>query len=216
MNKDNYEIQEITNSEKKKEDYLFKVVILGDCAVGKSNILSRIMKNEFSKASKSTISVELSSKYFKIDNKIVKINLWDTAGQERYASVTGTYYKGAKGVFIVYDMTRRETFNNVDKWYKEVKMLNNEDIIFFFFFYKSDLSLLKEISIDEGKKKANIYKMIFYETSALDSTNIKISFQDMILRLYKSAKFGFIKDNKSSFSIKEEAYQDNNKSNCNC
>jgi hypothetical protein len=58
--------------------------------------------------------------------------------------------------------------------------------------------------------------MIFYETSALDSTNIKISFQDMILRLYKSAKFGFIKDNKSSFSIKEEAYQDNNKSNCNC
>ena len=72
MNKDNYEIQEITNSEKKKEDYLFKVVILGDCAVGKSNILSRIMKNEFSKASKSTISVELSSKYFKIDNKIVK------------------------------------------------------------------------------------------------------------------------------------------------
>ena len=174
------------------------------------------MKNEFSKASKSTISVELSSKYFKIDNKIVKINLWDTAGQERYASVTGTYYKGAKGVFIVYDMTRRETFNNVDKWYKEVKMLNNEDIIFFLIGNKSDLSLLKEISIDEGKKKANIYKMIFYETSALDSTNIKISFQDMILRLYKSAKFGFIKDNKSSFSIKEEAYQDNNKSNCNC
>ncbi len=174
------------------------------------------MKNEFSKASKSTISVELSSKYFKIDNKIVKINLWDTAGQERYASVTGTYYKGAKGVFIVYDMTRRETFNNVDKWYKEVKMLNNEDIIFFLIGNKSDLSLLKEISIDEGKKKANIYKMIFYETSALDSTNIKNSFQDMILRLYQSAKFGFIKDNKSSFSIKEEAYQDNNKSNCNC
>ena len=216
MNKDNYEIQEITNSEKKKEDYLFKVVILGDCAVGKSNILSRIMKNEFSKASKSTISVELSSKYFKIDNKIVKINLWDTAGQERYASVTGTYYKGAKGVFIVYDMTRRETFNNVDKWYKEVKMLNNEDIIFFLIGNKSDLSLLKEISIDEGKKKANIYKMIFYETSALDSTNIKISFQDMILRLYKSAKFGYIKDNKSSsFPIKDDNFQNNN-SNCNC
>ena len=217
MNKDNYEIQEITNSEKKKEDYLFKVVILGDCAVGKSNILSRIMKNEFSKASKSTISVELSSKYFKIDNKIVKINLWDTAGQERYASVTGTYYKGAKGVFIVYDMTRRETFNNVDKWYKEVKMLNNEDIIFFLIGNKSDLSLLKEISIDEGKKKANIYKMIFYETSALDSTNIKISFQDMILRLYKSAKFGYIKDNKSaSFPIKEDNFQNNNNNNCNC
>ena len=161
MNKDNYEIQEITNSEKKKEDYLFKVVILGDCAVGKSNILSRIMKNEFSKASKSTISVELSSKYFKIDNKIVKINLWDTAGQERYASVTGTYYKGAKGVFIVYDMTRRETFNNVDKWYKEVKMLNNEDIIIFLIGNKSDLTFLKQVSIDEGKKKKKKKKLIY-------------------------------------------------------
>ena len=216
MNKDNYEIQEITNSEKKKEDYLFKVVILGDCAVGKSNILSRIMKNEFSKASKSTISVELSSKYFKIDNKIVKINLWDTAGQERYASVTGTYYKGAKGVFIVYDITRKETFDNVDKWYKEVKMLNNEEIIIFLIGNKSDLTFLKQVSIDEGKKKANIYKMIFYETSALDSSNIKSSFNEMILRLYKSAKFGYIKDNKSSsFPIKDDNFQNNN-SNCNC
>ena len=215
MNDETYEIQEITNSQV-KEDYLFKVVILGDCAVGKTNILSRIMKNEFRKESRSTISVELSSKFFKIDNKIIKINLWDTAGQERYASVTGTYYKGAKGVFIVYDMTRKETFDNVDKWYKEVKMLNNEYIIIFLMGKKSDLTFLKQVSIDEGKKKANIYKMIFYETSALDSSNIKSSFHEMILRLYKSAKFGFIKDNKSSFSIKEEAYQDNNKSNCNC
>ena len=79
MNNETYEIQEITNSQV-KEDYLFKVVILGDCAVGKSNILSRIMKNEFRKESRSTISVELSSKFFKIDNKIIKINLWDTAG----------------------------------------------------------------------------------------------------------------------------------------
>ena len=155
MNNETYEIQEITNSQV-KEDYLFKVVILGDCAVGKTNILSRIMQNEFRKESRSTISVELSSKYFKIDNKIVKINLWDTAGQERYASVTGTYYKGAKGVFIVYDMTRRETFNNVDKWYKEVKMLNNEDIIFFLIGNKSDLSLLKEITIYTQKQKCKL------------------------------------------------------------
>ena len=139
-----------------------------------------------------------------------------TAGQERYASVTGTYYKGAKGVFIVYDMTRKETFNNVDKWYKEVKMLNNEDIIIFLIGNKSDLTFLKEVSIDEGKKKANIYKMIFYETSALDSSNIKSSFHEMILRLYKSAKFGYIKDNKSSsFPIKDDNFQNNN-SNCNC
>ena len=216
MNNETYEIQEITNSQV-KEDYLFKVVILGDCAVGKTNILSRIMKNEFRKESRSTISVELSSKFFKIDNKIIKINLWDTAGQERYASVTGTYYKGAKGVFIVYDMTRKETFDNVDKWYKEVKMLNNEEIIIFLIGNKSDLTFLKQVSIDEGKKKANIYKMIFYETSALDSSNIKSSFNEMILRLYKSAKFGYIKDNKSSsFPIRDDFHENNKNSNCNC
>ena len=114
-------------------------------------------------------------------------------------------------------MTRKETFDNVDKWYKEVKMLNNEEIIIFLIGNKSDLTFLKQVSIDEGKKKANIYKMIFYETSALDSSNIKSSFNEMILRLYKSAKFGYIKDNNSaSFPIKEDNFQNNNNNNCNC
>ena len=87
-----------------QEDILLKIVVVGDCAVGKSNILSRYINNKFSKESKTTVGLELSSKTFKIDNKIIKINIWDTAGQERFTSITSAYYKGAKGALIVYDI----------------------------------------------------------------------------------------------------------------
>ena len=92
------------------EDYFFKIIVLGDCAVGKSNILSKYSKNIFNKSSKSTIGVELVTKFFKYENKIIKVNIWDTAGQERFTSIITTYYKGAKGALLVYDITKKKNF----------------------------------------------------------------------------------------------------------
>ena len=100
------------------EDYLFKIIVLGDCAVGKSNIISKYSKNIFNRSSKSTIGVELITKFYKYDDKLIKVNIWDTAGQERFTSMITTYYKGAKGAFLVYDITRKYTFNNIDNWLK--------------------------------------------------------------------------------------------------
>ena len=160
------------------EDYLFKIIVLGDCAVGKSNILSKYNKNIFNKSSKSTIGVELITKFYKFENKIIKVNIWDTAGQERFTSMITTYYKGAKGALLVYDITRRNTFNNIDNWLKELVSINSERISIVLIGNKSDLTLLRKVSKNEAQLKADKYGIKFYETSALDSYNIKFVFVD--------------------------------------
>ncbi|KAK8524500.1 hypothetical protein V6N12_029365 [Hibiscus sabdariffa] len=96
-------------------DYLFKVVLIGDSGVGKSNLLSRFTKNEFSLESKSTIGVEFATRSIRVDDKVVKAQIWDTAGQERYRAITSAYYRGAVGALLVYDVTRHVTFENVER-----------------------------------------------------------------------------------------------------
>ena len=95
-------------------DFIFKIVLLGDSGVGKSNLVFRFTKNEFNKESKSTIGVEFATKTVQIeDDKLVKAQIWDTAGQERYRSIASSYYRGAVGALLVYDVTDRNSFNHV-------------------------------------------------------------------------------------------------------
>jgi len=103
------------------EEYLFKVVIIGDSAVGKSNLLSRYARNEFNLHSKATIGVEFQTQSLEIDSKEVKAQIWDTAGQERFRAVTSAYYRGAVGALVVYDISRRTTFDSVGRWLDELK-----------------------------------------------------------------------------------------------
>ena len=105
----------------KSEDYLFKVVLIGDSAVGKSNLLSRYARNEFNLNSKATIGVEFQKQSMEIDGKEIKAQIWDTAGQERFRAVTSAYYRGAVGALIVYDISRRGTFENVGRWLDELR-----------------------------------------------------------------------------------------------
>jgi Ras-related protein Rab-11A len=96
-------------------DMIFKLVIIGDSGVGKSNLLSRYLRDEFNIDTKSTVGVEFGTQKLEIQNYRVKVQIWDTAGQERYKAITSAYYKGAKGALLVYDITRKETFENIDK-----------------------------------------------------------------------------------------------------
>ncbi|CAN6725495.1 unnamed protein product [Malus baccata var. baccata] len=105
------------------EEYLFKIVIIGDSAVGKSNLLSRYSRNEFNAHSKATIGVEFQTQIMQIDGKEVKAQIWDTAGQECFRAVTSTYYRGAVGALIVYDITRKTTFESVGRWLDELKSI---------------------------------------------------------------------------------------------
>ena len=130
-------------------DMIFKILIIGDAGVGKSNLLLRYVKNEFASDMRSTVGVEFGSKMLKIDNYDIKAQIWDTAGQERYRAITSAYYKGAKGVLIVYDITKKNTFENVDKWLNDFKMKNDDDDAIVIVCNKSDLINEREVSIEE-------------------------------------------------------------------
>ena len=183
------------------EDYLFKIIVLGDCAVGKSNILSKYSKNIFNKSSKSTIGVELVTKFFRYENKIIKVNIWDTAGQERFTSMITTYYKGAKGALLVYDITRKNTFDNIDNWLRELISINTNKISVSLIGNKNDLSLLRQVSKDKAQEKAKKYGMKFYETSALDSSNIKQAFEDLIKDIYIKTKNNFYSESNQNYGF---------------
>jgi len=162
-------------------DYLFKLIIIGDSYVGKTNIMSQDIKKEFNENSKSTIGVEFGNKIIKIDDKIIKAQIWDTAGQERYKSITSAYYKGAKGAFIVYDITSKTTFNSVDKWIQDLNLYGDKNLTLLLIGNKSDLEEKRQIKKEDGEEKAKSFGLGFIETSACTGENIDKAF-DILLK----------------------------------
>ena len=166
-------------------DMIFKIVLIGDTSVGKTNILSKYLTDEFDPESKATVGVEFGTKNFKIENNIVKVQIWDTAGQERYRSITNAYYKGAKGALLVYDITNKKSFDNLDRWISDLKTNGDEKISIVLLGNKSDLESQRVISTEEGKNKAELFKFAFMETSALNGSNIEKAFDELIKEVYK-------------------------------
>ena len=169
-------------------DLIFKLVLLGDTGVGKTNILSRYINNEFSLATQSTVGVEFGSKIIKKNDKLIKLQIWDTAGQERYKSITSAYYKGSKGAFVVYDISRKSTFENVDRWIEELKANGSEDVLIMLVGNKSDLEDKREVQTEDVIKKAEQFKIAFCETSALDGKNIDHAFDNLINEIAKKVE----------------------------
>ncbi|KAK8676904.1 hypothetical protein V6N13_074825 [Hibiscus sabdariffa] len=166
-------------------DYLFKVVLIGDSGVGKSNLLSRFTKNEFSLESKSTIGVEFATRSIRVEDKIIKAQIWDTAGQERYRAITSAYYRGAVGALLVYDVTRRVTFENVQRWLKELRDHTDSSIVIMLVGNKADLRHLFAVSTDDAKDFAEREHTFFMETSALESTNVDDAFTEVLAQIYR-------------------------------
>lgn len=133
-------------------DYIAKVVVIGDSSVGKTNILSRFSKNEFSIETKSTIGVEFLTKISEIKGKKIKLQIWDTAGQEKYKAITNSFYCNSNAALIVFDLSTAESFDRVDYWIKEVKKYTREDVILMMIGNKSDLE--KKVTFEEATEKA--------------------------------------------------------------
>lgn len=169
----------------KSEDYLFKVVLIGDSAVGKSNLLSRYARNEFNLNSKATIGVEFQTQSMEIDGKEIKAQIWDTAGQERFRAVTSAYYRGAVGALIVYDISRRATFENVGRWLDELRVHSDASVVVMLVGNKCDLANIREVSQEEATLLAQNEKMSFIETSAMDATNVTSAFQSVVKEIYR-------------------------------
>ncbi|XP_024388454.1 ras-related protein YPTC6 [Physcomitrium patens] len=166
-------------------DYLFKVVLIGDSGVGKSNLLSRFTRNEFCLESKSTIGVEFATRSIQVDGKTIKAQIWDTAGQERYRAITSAYYRGAVGALLVYDITKHVTYENVERWLKELRDHADSNIVIMLVGNKSDLKHLRGVSTDDAQSFSEKEGLSFIETSALESTNVEKAFQRILTEIYR-------------------------------
>ncbi|KIY62515.1 ras-domain-containing protein [Cylindrobasidium torrendii FP15055 ss-10] len=166
-------------------DFLFKVVLIGDSGVGKSNLLSRFTRNEFNLESKSTIGVEFATRSINVDGKTVKAQIWDTAGQERYRAITSAYYRGAVGALLVYDIAKHATYVNVTRWLKELRDHADSNIVIMLVGNKSDLKHLRAVPTDEAKAFSAENGLTFIETSALDASNVETAFQTILTDIYR-------------------------------
>lgn len=164
-------------------DYLLKIVLIGDCNVGKTNLISRFTRNEFNAQSQSTIGVEFSTKSLNFNGNVVKSQVWDTAGQERYRSITNAYYRGAVGALVVYDITKRSSFESVQRWVQEVKD-HTEEIQIMVVGNKLDLAINRSVPVDEAKNFAMENGFHYIETSAYTSKNVEDAFKQLISGIY--------------------------------
>lgn len=180
--------------EEEQYDYLFKIVLVGESGVGKTNLLSRFSRDEFNLESKATIGVEFDTKRIDHEGKIIKAQIWDTAGQERFRAITSAYYKGAMGALLVYDISKRTTFTMLDRWLNEIRIHTEPDLNIILVGNKSDLENLREVTKEEAINYAKDHKIPFFETSALTSSNVEDVFRDLLINIVSTVRTKFKHD----------------------
>lgn len=201
----------ILPSASSEPDFLLKIVLIGDSGVGKTNVLSQFVRNQFNPDSKTTIGVEFATKTIRVDDKTVKAQIWDTAGQERYRAVTSAYYKGAIGAMLIYDITSSISFNGLHKWLRELRENSDDNIVIMLVGNKTDLAVSRSITEQEGQKYADKEHLLFMETSAVSTTNVQEAFTTLIstiLNQYKSTSFGSRDDHRQIGRARVAALQE--------
>jgi small GTP-binding protein len=160
-------------------DYLFKLLLIGDSGVGKSCLLLRFADDTYTESYISTIGVDFKIRTIDLDGKTIKLQIWDTAGQERFRTITSSYYRGAHGIIVVYDVTDQESFNNVKQWLQEIDRYASESVNKLLVGNKSDLTAKKAVEYTKAKEYADSLNIPFLETSAKNSTNVEQAFMTM-------------------------------------
>ncbi|KAB1208565.1 Ras-related protein RABD1 [Morella rubra] len=160
-------------------DYLFKLLLIGDSSVGKSCLLLRFADDSYVDSYISTIGVDFKIRTVELDGKTIKLQIWDTAGQERFRTITSSYYRGAHGIIIVYDVTEMESFNNVKQWLNEIDRYANDSVCKLLVGNKCDLVENKVVDTQTAKAFADELGIPFLETSAKDSINVEQAFLTM-------------------------------------
>ena len=158
-------------------DYLFKLLLIGNSSVGKSSLLFRFVENVWDDSFVPTIGVDFKLKTLEVNGKKIKLQIWDTAGQERFKNITSSYYRGGNGVLVVYDITDRESFENLTSWLIEIEKNANKNVYKLLIGNKCDLEDKRKVSIQEGKDFAESNGMKFIETSAKDNTKVQEAFE---------------------------------------
>lgn len=175
--------------------YVFKYIIVGDSSVGKSCLLLQFTDQRFKPAHDLTIGVEFGSRTVEVDrNNTVKLQIWDTAGQESFRSITRSYYRGAICALLVYDITRRYTFQNLVRWLEEMLEHAYSRMSIILVGNKKDLESNREVSYEEGAAFAKRNKLIFFETSAKTSENVDSTFIHATQTIFQNLQRGDVYD----------------------
>lgn len=167
-----------------KHDYLFRIVMAGDSGVGKTNLLLRYTDSTFNFETKTTIGAQFSQKSILVEDKKIECQIWDTAGQERFHAITCTYFRGAVGAVLVYDVCNMVTFKNTERWLKNLKELAEPDVVIMLVGNKSDLDNLRQVSVEDAQSFAQMNGVEFMETSALNGKNVNLAFEELAKKIY--------------------------------
>lgn len=160
-------------------DHLFKLLLIGDSGVGKSCLLLRFADDTYTDSYISTIGVDFKIKTIELEGKTIKLQIWDTAGQERFRTITSSYYRGAHGIIVVYDVTDSETFNNVKQWLHEIDRYANENVNKLLVGNKCDLVQKRQVEYNHAAEFAGQLGIPFIETSAKTAANVEKAFMIM-------------------------------------
>ncbi|XP_014244152.1 ras-related protein Rab-37-like isoform X1 [Cimex lectularius] len=194
-------------------DHVCKVMLLGDSGVGKTCILVRFRDNLFLSGNFiSTVGIDFRNKVVVVDDAKVKLQIWDTAGQERFRSVTHAYYRDAQALLLLYDVTRKQSFDNIRAWLGEIREYAQDDVVIMLLGNKSDCqSSERMVRKEDGERLASEYSVAFMETSAKTGQNVELAFM-AVARELKARKNG--SQNKSSFNVKEYVNEHTNRAPC--
>lgn len=159
------------------DDVFLKFLIIGESSVGKSNLLIRYINDTFEDSFITTVGVDFKTKFLEIDNKHVKLQIWDTAGQEKFRAITNSYYRGAHGILLLFDLGNRSTFEQIASWVESIKDKADADTFIYLVGNKCDLE--REVSKEEAEDLALQYGMKYYEASAKENINVDKVFNDL-------------------------------------
>ena len=187
-------------------DYIFKVLLIGNSDVGKSSLILRYVDQIWNDVFVPTIGVDFKVKSLQIDNKRVKMQIWDTAGQERFRNVISSYFKGAHGILLIYDITARDSFKELENWLGEVERNATPQVLKILIGNKCDLDEQRQITVDEGEAFAARNGMKFIETSAKNNTNVNEAFEALAKIMVESSnKKNVIKVEKKTIKVDKGA-----------
>lgn len=167
-------------------DHLYKLVLVGDSGIGKSSILQKYVKDDFSESYVSTIGVDFAVKTIDLNGKIIKLQVWDTAGQERFRTITHSYYRGAHGIIVVFDLTNIESFHNISNWLHEINLHAKENVQILLVGTKSDRVNYRMITKDMIDNYVKTHDFIYIETSSKTGVGIDQIFTTMATRIMKN------------------------------
>ena len=203
------------NSSTYDYEYLFKILLIGNSNVGKSSLFLRFVDEIWKENFVPTIGVDFKIKSIKIDNKTIKLQIWDTAGQERFKSILSSYYKGANGILLLYDITNVNSFKSLSNWLIDIEKNSSKNVKKILIGNKCDLNELRKIPINKGKEFADTYNMKFIETSAKNNVNINECFNilgkelinNIDLKSNKKDKIFHLKDNENIIDKDDGVYK---------